>query len=222
MFNLPTDFANTLQGRTCFVSRVKKNTNLCAEYPLFTLHQIVYKVLKKSPAETYYTNRLAGEFTFSNVENALITVNHSHPDPTKIKKVYYQIRSHKNQITDIQKTIEYKKYLQKYQEFLGDQMDWDDSMQTATWMLNQGNVSSLYKFPYDNIVLVQPELLNLPTNKNAKDFFLSWCEWISNYTKWNVYSIDKNGIAQKYNNGSFVPYKQHSTQSAVFSFSKKF
>uniref|UniRef100_C5DB14 Uncharacterized protein n=1 Tax=Geobacillus sp. (strain WCH70) TaxID=471223 RepID=C5DB14_GEOSW len=204
MFRLPIEFVRTLEGKTCFVSRVKKDIELCKEFPLFTLHQIVYKILRKGERANYYTSRLAGEETFSNVRNAITAITGQTPNDSKVKEVYYQIRAHKNKSMDIREVHNGSQYLKQYQSYLKDELDWDDSMQTATWLLKKGQVSSLYKFSFQNIILIKPELLEYPNNANAKDFFFTWCEWISDHTKWNVYMVDKQGQVKKYHNGCFI------------------
>ncbi|CAM4101994.1 hypothetical protein BAQ48_00090 [Bacillus luti] len=216
MYHLPIQFAQKLEGKTCFVSRVKKNIESHQEFPLFTLHQIVYKILRKGEKANYYTNRLAGETTFSNVENAISSVTGHIPSDSAVKKIYYQIRAHKNQNINLKEFNNGSEYLQQYQAHLGDELDWEDSMQTATWLLNHGNVSSLYRFLYKNIILVKPELLDLPTNKTAKKFFLAWCEWISNYTKWNIYVVDHRGQIKQYQNGTFVTTKNSDSRESLF------
>ena len=200
MYRLPVHFASSLRGKSCFVSRVKHNVQESAGYPLFSLHQIVGKIIKKGETGGYYTNKFAGESTYTNVENAVMSVTGSTLHTTD---TYYQIRAHKNKSFDIRNAHQGSQFLTHYQNHLQDGLDWDDSMQTATWMLEHSPVSSLNNFSYQNIILVQPELLGQSRNRNAKEFFITWCNWIENYTRWNVYIVNNSNKVFKLQDGKF-------------------
>lgn len=217
---LPIKFAKTLEGSTCFVSRVRKNIELNAEYPLFTLHQIVYKILRKGERSNYYTNRLSGGLTYKNIKHAITSISGYGVTDSHINDIYHKIRAHKNTNRNLIHTPNGIEYLSKYQSLLGDEMDWEDSMHTATWMLKQAIVSSLHKFPYQNIILVKPELLGDPRNNSSKEFFLAWCEWISHYTTWNIYIFNQRGTVYQYINNQYKIIRSDLLKDRCFSFNR--
>lgn len=216
MYRLPIEFAATLPGKSCFISRVKHNIEQpSAEFPFFTLHSIVGKIIKKGEKSSFYTSKFSGEDTFNNVKKAVKSVTDS---TLYVHDTYYKIRAHKNKSFDIRTEDQGAQYLYQYQSHLEDGIDWDDSMQTATWMLKNSPISSLNNFPYQNIILIQPELLGQARNHNAKEFFKTWCEWIEDYTNWNIYIVDNKGNTFQLNNGKLQNIKSSVSNGTLLSF----
>lgn len=216
MYRLPVHFASSLQGNTCFVSRTKNNIEQNSHIPLFTLHSIVGKIIKSGETNRYYSSRFRGGSTFLNVKSAIQeTTGHTYAT----REVYYHLRHHKNRCVDMKWVPNGELYLQKYQDLLNDGLDWEDSVETANWMLKQSPVSSLDRFPYSNIILVLPDVLNQDRNKTTRKFFNSWCEWIENYTNWNVYIVSRDHLRiYKLNQGRFFPLPSSAPNGALLSY----
>lgn len=187
------NFANSLQGKTCFVSRVRKGINPIPGIPLFTLHQIVFKILKSGERGQHFTPHLHGPESKFILQKAL-QENGNLPNQLTVNEMDYRIRSHKNKAIDMNSDFTDAKYLSLYQQYLNNSLDWEDSLQLATWLIQNDDVRTLYKFSFQNIILVKPELLAQQNNRNAREFFEAWSEWITNYTRWNIYSINQYGI----------------------------
>lgn len=186
-------YTNQLIGKTCFISRVKEKNIKC---DFSTLHSLVYKVLRKS--NTYHNKsdlnkNLSGELMKEYIKRASIKSSGKTPSDKQLLTYYYSLRNHENSSTNFNKISEGNLLLNNYQQIKGDEMDWEESMQLATRYLKDDIVKTIEKFDFDNIVLLQPELLNQKRNKNALEFFLAFRDWSIRHTDWNIFQINKNG-----------------------------
>lgn len=185
-----------LNGKTCFISRVKEK-GMVDNFS--TLHSLVYKVLKQSnnyPNKEDLNKKLTGGLMKKNIKQAALnTIGESLSDK-QILDYYYSIRNYQNT------GEEGDCLLNNYKKIKGDTMDWEESMQLATWYLNEDIVDSIDSFDFDNIVLLHPELLGQKRNKNALDLFLALCQWSIRHTNWNIYYVTQNGECCLYLKGS--------------------
>lgn len=184
--------AEVLDGRTCFTSRIKERD---FNGYLATLHSLVYKVLRKS--NTYndrdnLQNKLLGKKMYDNVVKATSDIGDASTSKI-VLDYYYGLRLHQNYGPNLNSLNNGSDFLEKYQSLKGDAMDWEESMQLATWYLKNDIVDSLENFNYDNIILFRPELLDKPWNRNARDFFQALCQWSERHTNLNIYYIYENG-----------------------------
>lgn len=196
-------FANTLE-KTCLVS---KNNPKGMEKPenFLTLHQIAWKIIRqKNNADI--VKKLAGTDMFEFVKEA---VKHTFGVESEyLSKHYYSlIRGHKNNLEHLKVDPKGAEVLANYQNILKDNFDWEDSLQTASLYLKNNLVNTLYKFPYQNIILVSAELLQQSRNKNARQFFLDWCTWMEEYTRCNVFLVNDFGFIFKFEKGVFSSFK---------------
>jgi uncharacterized protein YbcV (DUF1398 family) len=200
------EFTKQLQGRTCTTSRIKEkqvNGYFC------TLHSLVYKVLRKSSSDNEVVQlkkRLSGEETFENVQHATASIKGIYSTRETLR-YYYSLRAHQNYGTNISVLEGGTDLLNDYQAIKKDTMDWEESMQLATWYLKNDVVYSIEKFNFDNLVLLRPELLNQARNKNTLDFFKALSEWSSRHKKMNIYYVTSKGKAYIYTNGKYETTK---------------
>lgn len=197
------NFAKYINGSTCLVSRRKQNPNVVNEYPFYTLHQIADRVLRKTSNPNYYVNRYKGEEMYKNVKYALHKTLGRIPTESEVKNACYQIRGHKNCSMNMNTVENGNQILSHYLSATGDGLDWEESLQIAAWYLNKDIVLTMHKFYFQNIILVQPELLELPSNKNAFNLFMAWCRWLEKYTNSNVYIINNQGVVWHFQNNQF-------------------
>ena len=165
----------------------------------FTLHQVAYKVLKKSSSGF----ELSGELMFEFVEKAVKEVFQVIPSEEEVTKYYRLIRDHKNNLHELKDLPMGFKVLTQYQKNIAEGMDWEDSLQSASWLLNNNYVTDLYKFEFNNIILVQPQMLLAENNKNALDFFLALSTWMEDYTRNSVFTVGEQGIVNVFSRGNF-------------------
>jgi hypothetical protein len=196
--------ANRFHGKTCFVSRRKKPINIPLTKPFYTLHSLVYKVLGHNGSFTPETlkKELTGPEMFQNVKISLEKTLGREVSKEEVLHYYYKLREHQNYGVNISTTDNGLPFLNNYQQ-THKGLDWEESLQLATWYLNQDIVTNLHSFNYRNIILVQPELLTEKRNKNALDFFRALCNWSTRHTNWEIYSVTSQGIVYRYQNGSF-------------------
>ena len=203
---------NNLNGETCFISRLKEQE---VNGYFSTMHSLVYKVLRRGNA---YRNRenlqekLSGQLMFNNIRAALTNVLGYTPSNKQVLDYYYNLRTHQNYGTNINLLHNGNSLLETYQEIKNDTMDWEESMQLATWYLKEDIVHSIEKFNFNNVVLLRPELLNQERNKNARDFFLALCEWSERHTDWNIYLITKEESVYRYQDGKFKALNNNNLQ----------
>ncbi|MEC1524475.1 hypothetical protein P9D43_20950 [Neobacillus niacini] len=196
-------FARTLTEKSCLVSRLHLKGVERSSY--FTLHQIAWKILRRQH-NAEIVKKLAGDEMIECVTEALKLTFGTEPDEQLVSYYYFSIRDHKNNL-EILKTLPHGQViLTNYQKVLKDNFDWEDSLQTATWYLKNNMVNALYEFSYENIILVQSELLLLQRNKNAMDFFNAWCTWMEEYTRCNAFLVNNYGYIFKFQNGAFESY----------------
>lgn len=198
-FYFAQSFIENLEGRSCIVSRRHCPKEIVRPDNFFTLHQLVYKVLKISTSNF----ELSGELMFKYVRAALQDTFKVVPSKEKTATYYHSIRNHKNSLSNLRDLPKGLEVLNRYQKSIAEGMDWEDSMQSATWLLNNSHVTSLYKFQFNNIILVQPQLLLSESNKNALDFFFALSNWMENYTRNRVFTIDNQGVVKEFNQGNF-------------------
>jgi hypothetical protein len=208
------ELAENLKGSTCLVSRKRLKPHIICNYPFYTLHRISARVLQKTSNPSYYIDRLAGEEMYRNVRYALTNNLGRIPTEAEVKDSYYQIRNHKNCALNMNTAVNGTQILSQYQKVSGEGMDWEESLQNATWFLNNNYISSLYKFHYQNIILVQPELLEKACNKNAFDLFMAWCKWMPKHTLSKIYVVKNEGMVWQYENNQFNIYNTKSSSQS--------
>jgi hypothetical protein len=192
-------FGNQLEGRSCIISRLHCPEEIERPENYFTLHQIVYKVLKKSSSSF----ELSGELMLEYVQGAIEEVFNEMPSEETVLKYYLLIRDHKNNSADLVTTSRGLEVLNAYHRKIAEGMDWEDSLRSATWLLKKDSINSLYQFQFDNIILAQPEILKSNNNKNALEFFLALSNWMENYTRHKVFIVSEKGVVWKLNKGKF-------------------
>lgn len=195
-------FADTLE-KSILVSRL--HLKGVESYKYSTLHRIAWKILRKVNDQGV-VKKLAGDEMFQHITEALRLTYGTEPEEGKAEYYYSYIRAHKNNSQILRTLPDGLAILNNYQKVLKHNFDWEDSLQTATWYLKNNMVQALYQFPYQNIILVQSDLLQKYTNKNALDFFNAWCTWMEEYTRWNAFLVNNFGYIFKFNNGSFESY----------------
>ena len=84
-------FSESLEGSSCLISRKHCPKEILRPENYFTLHQIAYKVLKKSSSRF----ELSGNLMFNSVQKALTKVFGEFPSFEKSLMYYYLIRDHK-------------------------------------------------------------------------------------------------------------------------------
>jgi hypothetical protein len=142
--------ANRLNGRTCFISRKHSYVQLTRDF--YTLHSLTYKVLRKSNSFSpkSLNQRLSGELMFQNVKISLEKTFNRKVSKKEVRYYYYKLRKHQNYGQNLNTVNRGLSLLKNYQE-INDGLDWEESMQLATWYLEQDVVRTLYKFNYKNI-----------------------------------------------------------------------
>jgi hypothetical protein len=198
-FFIAEQLINNLEGRSCIISRKHCPKEIVRPDNFFTLHQLVYKVLKVSAGRF----ELSGELMIKYVGLALRDIFKTVPPMEKVLTYYYLIREHKNSLSKISELPKGLEVLSHYQKSIAEGMDWEDSLQSASWLLKKGYVNSLYHFQFDNIILVQPQLLGEKKNKNALEFFLALSNWMEDYTRNEVFTVNNQGVVMKFNQGNF-------------------
>jgi hypothetical protein len=197
------NFINKLRGTSCLISRRKLSQEVVCKYPFFTLHQIVNRVLRKNFNQGDYFDLLGGFEMYDNVRKALLKILGRDPSKIEVEFALKQIRDHKNSYKDMGTTGHGLKLFNYYQSASRNNMDWEESLQMATRLLKEKRVKNLHNFHYDNIVLVQPELLNKPGNRNALAFFLELCKWLAEKTESSIYVVNNRGKVWQYQNQQF-------------------
>lgn len=215
-------FANQQKGRTCLISRVKEQSNLNINQSFCTLHSLAYKILRRSNTfqnANCLNGKLSGDSTFNNVKFAIKKSLNEDITEDQALEYYYRLREHQNSGRNINSLQSGATVLHEYQFSKGNTMDWEESMQLATWYLNEEMVHSIDRFDYNNIILLQPDLLKRKSNKNALDFFQAFCKWSDNYTNWNIYLINRKGEVYHYQDTNYkiIKYKDDcQLQSSLF------
>ncbi|MFF2501134.1 hypothetical protein [Peribacillus sp. NPDC058075] len=208
--------SQALEGNSCLISRTHCPREMERPENFFTLHRLVYKILKTQPSNHILTEQLSGGLMKYNVKKAIFQVAQQEPDERMVTHYYHLIRDHKNKLAGLKNDPFGMQILSRYQSILSQAMDWEDSFQTAAWLLRNSDITDLYQFSYQNIILVQPHLIYRQNNTNALDFFYSFCEWIENFTKRNVYIVDHQGLVSKYENSKFIFFTKLNEQTITY------
>lgn len=190
---------DSLEGRSCMISRINCAEEIERPDNYFTLHQVVYKVLKKSDSGF----ELSGELMFKFVRLALQEVFKEFPSKEDVLRYYHLIRGHKNSLQELKNLPKGSEVLSHYQRSIAEGMDWEDSLQSASWLLKNGYITSLYQFKFNNIILVQPQLLLQPRNKNSLAFFLALSTWMEDYTRNRIFVVSNQGVVKQFLQGEF-------------------
>lgn len=59
-------------------------------------------------------------------------------------------------------------------------------------------VNSIYHFEFENLILIRPELLSKPNNRNVSLFFEALCNGNAKRNIYNIYIFDNNGLKRLY------------------------
>lgn len=195
-------FAGTLQS-SCLVSRIHLHGIDPKKY--FTLHSLAGKVLQQR-YEPEIAENFKGSLMQKYVEEVLQSFFGRKPEKPEIQRYCNMIRAHKNGST-ILNTIPYGlEILKRYQKELKDGYDWEDTFQSAAYCLKNKKVDSLYEFSFENIILVKQGWLLTNTNRNALDFFNTFCTWREENTSFNTFVVNDFGYIFKFKYGQFETY----------------
>jgi|GEM_PF-4182594 len=172
-----------------------------------TFHALIARIIRSYEKEMQSSKiDLLGGHMYHWVEQALQEIFDRRPTIDEIKTYYSNWRLYKNGSSVSQQLPFWGEFIERYSSFQ-EGLDWESSFHMAIHLLNNDYVSYFDKFYYQNLILVQPELLDYPWNRNAKAFFLSLCSWIERNNKgWNVFVADSH-IVRMYQRGNFIPYR---------------
>lgn len=174
-----------LTGPSCIVSRIKPVSD-ARPSNFLTLHSLAGKVIY----QVYGWSNFKGEDMLQNVREALQKLQQRAVSKKEVLDHYYAIREHKNELGSLGLFSHGQDLLNRYEKSLDQGYDFEDCLQHATWLLKNVRVPQ-WKFPYSNIVLIQPELLYVPSNKNALDFFKAFTSWAPQY---HAYSLENDAL----------------------------
>lgn len=179
-----------LSGTTCYISRIKDHEANIGSQPFSTFHSIVYKILRRTNIGNNLKTLnalLVGEEMKELVKIAL-TQLFSQPPTEELFNLYYKhLRNHLNGVTHIS-TLQYgEQFLVIYENIKRKGLDWEESLQLATWYLENNHVDAIINFKFENLVLLNYDLLLHPRNKNALLFFKALCKWNNRNNAYNIY-----------------------------------
>lgn len=158
---------------TCYVGRYYPRKNRPQDF--FTLHQLAGKCLFAQ----YGWGNFKGLEMCQLIEIALHKVLEETASHETI--VFYSdlIRLHKSKALSVNDFPNGKEVLRHYEALLDSNYDFEDALQHASWILKNTSLTQLHRFRFKNIVLLEPENLDRPNNRNALEFFNSFSTWAS-------------------------------------------
>ncbi|WP_273836213.1 hypothetical protein [Guptibacillus sedimenti] len=163
--------SSELNGLTGYIGRYYPKTGRPKDF--FTLHQLAGKVIYNQ----YGWGDFKGLQMHQFIEVALKNVFGQQPSRESIIFYCDLIRLHKTKTISAEEFPNGKEVLKHYEDLLDSNYDFEDILQHASWLLKNMMVTSLNRFRFKNVILLDPDTLNQPNNRNALDFFNCFSEW---------------------------------------------
>lgn len=185
-----------LQGTTCYISRIKDHGQDIGRSSFATLHSLVYKVLRLTNvgySRSGLHEILVGSEMKILVKRALTQILSISPTDQLVDDYYIALRKYEAGEMVFNKPYG-KSFLNAYNALKKKGLDWEESLQLATYYLENNHVGELKGFNFKNIILLNPELLKQPRNQNAYLFFKAFYKWNQKNNYYNIYIKQNNKL----------------------------